>query len=114
MYLRRSNTHTHTRTHTPLYTVLLRKLPAELRGMPVFGYTVTVGTVLILPFYLYETMNGRPVPLTPVSIASILYVAIFPSVLAYLFWNTKTPMCATARFSGTPSLSCRGEKNECH
>ncbi len=73
-----------------LYTVLLRKLPAELRGMPVFGYTVTVGTLLILPFYLFETMNGRPVPLTPVSIASILYVAIFPSVLAYLFWNNAT------------------------
>ena len=73
-----------------LYTVLLRKLPAELRGMPVLGFTVTVGTLLILPFYLHETMNGRPVPLTPVSIASILYVAIFPSVLAYLFWNNAT------------------------
>ena len=73
-----------------LYTVLLRKLPMELHGMPVLGYTVTVGTILILPFYLYETMNGRPAPLSPVSIASILYVAIFPSVLAYLFWNNAT------------------------
>lgn len=73
-----------------LYTVLLIKLPLELRGMPVLGYTVTVGTLLILPFYLYETLNGRPVPLTPTSIASILYVAIFPSVLAYLFWNNAT------------------------
>jgi len=73
-----------------LYTVLLRKLPSELQGMPLLGYTVTFGTILILPFYLHETMNGRPVPLTPTSIASILYVAIFPSVLAYLFWNNAT------------------------
>jgi drug/metabolite transporter (DMT)-like permease len=73
-----------------LYTVLLKKLPEELRGIPVLGYTVTVGTILILPFYLHETMNGRPVPLTPTSIASILYVAIFPSVLAYIFWNHAT------------------------
>jgi drug/metabolite transporter (DMT)-like permease len=51
---------------------------------------VTLGTVLILPFYLLETWGGRPVPLSPASIASILYVAIFPSVLAYLFWNHAT------------------------
>ncbi|MGD8235501.1 MAG: DMT family transporter [Chromatiales bacterium] len=73
-----------------LYTVLLKKLPVELRGLPVLGYTVTLGTVLILPFYLLETWGGRPVPLSPASIASILYVAIFPSVLAYLFWNHAT------------------------
>ncbi|MDX1346129.1 MAG: DMT family transporter, partial [Sedimenticolaceae bacterium] len=36
-----------------LYTVLLRKLPVELHGMPVLGYTVTVGTILILPFCLF-------------------------------------------------------------
>ena len=72
------------------YTVLLKKLPVELRGLPVLGYTVTLGTVLILPFYLLETWGGRPVPLSPASIASILYVAIFPSVLAYLFWNHAT------------------------
>jgi drug/metabolite transporter (DMT)-like permease len=73
-----------------VYTVLLRKVPVELRGMPLMGYTVTLGTILILPFYLHETLSGRPLPVTPASVASILYVAIFPSVLAYFFWNHAT------------------------
>mgnify|MGYP001060505829 FL=1 len=73
-----------------LYTVLLKKVPAELRGIPLLGYTVTLGTILILPFYLHETLSGRPLAITPASVASILYVAIFPSVLAYFFWNHAT------------------------
>ena len=73
-----------------VYTVLLRKLPDGLRGMPLLGFTVTLGTLLILPFYVYETWNGRPMVVTPASVASVLYVAIFPSVLAYFFWNHAT------------------------
>mgnify|MGYP001817831074 FL=1 len=73
-----------------LYTVLLKKVPADLRGMPLLGYTVTLGTILILPFYLHDTLSGRPLVITPASVASILYVAIFPSVLAYFFWNHAT------------------------
>ena len=73
-----------------VYTVLLGKLPDGLRGMPLLGFTVTLGTLLILPFYVYETWNGRPMVVTPASVASVLYVAIFPSVLAYFFWNHAT------------------------
>lgn len=73
-----------------VYTVLLRKLPDGLRGMPLLGFTVTLGTLFILPFYVYETWNGRPMVVTPASVASVLYVAIFPSVLAYFFWNHAT------------------------
>jgi len=69
------------------YTVLLKRLPTEMKGLSLLGYTVTIGTLLIFPFYLHETLGGRPVPLSPVSLMSILYVALFPSVLAYLFWN---------------------------
>jgi drug/metabolite transporter (DMT)-like permease len=70
-----------------LYSVLLKRLPPGFKGLSLLGYTVTIGTLLILPFYLFESFSGRPVPMSATSVASILYVAIFPSVLAYLFWN---------------------------
>lgn len=72
------------------YTVLLKKLPAEFGGLPLLGYTMAIGTPLILPFYLHESLHGWPVPVTTASILSIGYVALFPSVLAYLFWNHAT------------------------
>lgn len=73
------------------YTVLLRKLPNELKGLPILGYTVAIGILGILPLYLYEMiMTTRSMPLNWISISSVLYVAIFPSVLSYLFWNHGT------------------------
>lgn len=74
-----------------LYTVLLRKLPNELKGLPILGYTIAIGVLGILPLYLYEiTMTSRSMPVNWISISSVLYVAIFPSVLSYLFWNHGT------------------------
>ncbi len=70
-----------------LYSVFLRHLPPGLGGLTLLGYTVSLGALIILPFYLGEIAAGRTFSLTPVSVGSILYVAVFPSLLAYLFWN---------------------------
>lgn len=74
-----------------LYTVLLRKLPNELKGLPILGYTIVIGILGILPLYLAEIiLTSRLMPINWISISSVLYVAIFPSVLSYLFWNHGT------------------------
>lgn len=80
-----------------IYTVLLRKLPAELKGLPVLGYTVLSGSLIILPFYLLETLDGRPMPVSVISISSVLFVALFPSVLSFLFWNHATQQLGANR-----------------
>ena len=73
-----------------LYTVLLRKLPQDLRGMPILGFTITLGALAILPLYMYESLTFQTMPVTLVSVASIAYVAVFPSLLSYMFWNHAT------------------------
>ena len=73
-----------------LYTVLLRKLPEGLKGLPILGFTVGLGALVILPFYLHESLTFQTMPITAVSVASIAYVAIFPSLLSYMFWNHVT------------------------
>lgn len=73
-----------------LYTVLLRKLPDGLKGLPILGFSVTLGALAILPFYLYESLTFQPMPFTLVSVSSIAYVAVFPSLLSYMFWNHAT------------------------
>ena len=73
-----------------LYTVLLRKLPQGLRGTPILGFSITLGALAILPLYLYESVTFQTMPVTAVSVASIAYVAVFPSLLSYMFWNHAT------------------------
>lgn len=73
-----------------VYTVLLRKLPPALKGLPFLGYSMVFGTLMILPFYLLESVNGQPMPVTLTSAMAVTYVSIFASLLAFLFWNNAT------------------------
>ncbi|MCB1761094.1 MAG: DMT family transporter [Gammaproteobacteria bacterium] len=69
------------------YSVLLKRRPAGFDGMPFLGYTIAFGTAFILPLYLWEVASGVSMHLTSTTLLSVLYVALFASILAYLFWN---------------------------
>lgn len=69
-----------------MYTVLLQKRP-KIHPLSFVFSTFILGVPMILPFYLFESFSGRPVSLSSVTLASFLYVAIFPSILSYLFYN---------------------------
>jgi len=69
------------------YSVLLRKLPQGLGGLTFLGYTIALGVLGITPLYIWEMYNGEFISLSRVTLGSVLYVSIFPSLLAYLFWN---------------------------
>jgi drug/metabolite transporter (DMT)-like permease len=68
------------------YTVLLRLRP------PVYGpsfafASFALGALLLLPFYVGETLLVRPMPATANATMAVAYVAIFASILAYLAFN---------------------------
>ena len=69
-----------------LYSVLLRKRPA-IHPLSLLTCTFAVGTVLLLPLYLWERQSSIPLVLSGPVVASLLYVATCPSILAYLYWN---------------------------
>jgi drug/metabolite transporter (DMT)-like permease len=70
-----------------LYSVLLRWRPTALPPLVLVAALALTGTVLLVPFYLWELAVLGPFAVTPSSVASILYVALFASVIAYIFWN---------------------------
>jgi drug/metabolite transporter (DMT)-like permease len=71
-----------------IYSILLRYRPAELDGFTFFGITVLIGSIALLPFSLIEYHYYSPVIVWQNStVLTILYMAIFPSILAYIFWN---------------------------
>jgi drug/metabolite transporter (DMT)-like permease len=69
-----------------VYTALLRRRPA-VHGLSFVAATFVVGALALLPLYAAETLWGRPLRLTGTAALAIGYVAVFPSVLAYLSYN---------------------------
>lgn len=70
-----------------LYSVCLRWRPPELDGFTFFGVTVLMGVLALVPFTLWELQSAAPVQWRPEAALTVVYMAIFPSILAYLFWN---------------------------
>ncbi|MEZ5583414.1 MAG: DMT family transporter [Candidatus Competibacteraceae bacterium] len=70
-----------------LYSVCLKWRPADLPPLVFLAATIAIGVPLLAPFYLWELANGARLAINAVTLASIVYVAVFPSILAFIFWN---------------------------
>ncbi len=69
------------------YTFLLRHRPAHLHPLSFLSAIVAIGLIPLSLLYAWELGQGERIELNPANITSILYVALFPSVLAFIFWN---------------------------
>jgi drug/metabolite transporter (DMT)-like permease len=78
-----------------IYTVCLRWRPRELSSSAFTGSLIAVGVAVLLPVFAWDYEAGHRTQWGPVTWSAIAYFAIFPSVLAYYFWNT-----AVARVGG--------------
>lgn len=70
-----------------VYTICLRWRPQALHPIGFLWVIGIVGLVGLTPFYLYELGSGRHLIATPQSIAVLFYTGIFPSLVAFVFWN---------------------------
>lgn len=70
-----------------LYSVCLRWRPAGLDPLAFLAATIAIGLALLAPLYLWDLANGGVFALNAASAGAIAYVAVFPSILAYVFWN---------------------------
>ncbi|MCP5419537.1 MAG: DMT family transporter [Gammaproteobacteria bacterium] len=70
-----------------LYSVCLRWRPTDLPPLAFLATTIAIGVPILLLLYLWDLSRGATLAIGPVTLASIAYVAIFPSILAYIFWN---------------------------
>jgi drug/metabolite transporter (DMT)-like permease len=69
-----------------LYSALLRRRPS-IHPLSFLAATFFLGAAGLLPFYLAELAFVGPFSLSRNIALSILYVALFPSVVAYFCWN---------------------------
>ena len=70
-----------------IYTICLRWRPPGLHLLTFLFVLVTVGDLAVLPLFLGELAWGRHMAVTATNIGALVSVALFSSVLAYIFWN---------------------------
>jgi drug/metabolite transporter (DMT)-like permease len=69
------------------YTIGLRWRPAGLHTLTFLFALIVIGDLAVLPLFIAEYAFGRHMVVTPGNVAAIVMVAMFSSVLAYVFWN---------------------------
>ncbi|WP_447761589.1 DMT family transporter [Sphingopyxis panaciterrae] len=78
-----------------LYSVLLRRRP-PVHPLSFLAASIIVGIAVIAPVYAVELWSGKRIVAAPGSALAIAYVSIFPSFLAYLFFNRGVDLIGSA------------------
>ncbi|MCL4296545.1 MAG: DMT family transporter [Anaerolineae bacterium] len=78
------------------YSALLRQRP-PIHPLSFIAATFIAGAVILLPFYLWENATGRVMSVDGVTLLTVAYVAIFPSILAYLCYNRGVELAGANR-----------------
>ena len=69
-----------------LYSAFLKWRP-QIHPMSFLVYTFGIGALGLLPLFVWQASGSMPMALNFNIMASIIYVAVFPSIVAYLCWN---------------------------
>jgi drug/metabolite transporter (DMT)-like permease len=81
------------------YALTLIRLPPEL-GVVVALFAITAtGTLILLPFYLWETVAVRAVPVNVTSISAILALALLVTIFGNLGWYAGNRIIGPSRAS---------------
>ena len=69
-----------------LYSALMPRRP-RTHQLSLISFTTGCGALMLLPFSIWEYSAGLTLKPDALTVATLVYVVIFPSTLAYLFFN---------------------------
>ncbi|HZR04123.1 MAG TPA: DMT family transporter [Burkholderiales bacterium] len=70
-----------------VYTVGLRWHPVRIHLLTFLFVIACIGDLAVLPFFAAEFLWVRRPEFTLTNISALLFVSVFSSILAYIFWN---------------------------
>ncbi len=71
-----------------IYSIFLKRYrPTDLSALSFLGSTMILGLIFLLPIYLLNPFNEAGLLINQASVLTLLYIALFPSIFAYLAWN---------------------------
>jgi drug/metabolite transporter (DMT)-like permease len=80
-----------------IYNTMVKKKPAAMNSVNFLFVIFLAGTVILLPFYLFELKNSGGFEINLPNISSILYLGLGASVICFLIWNKAIRNLGTGR-----------------
>src|SRR6185503_19481173 len=103
-----------------IYNTMVKKKPVAMHPLNFLLVVFLMGTVLLVPFYLYELNTEGGIALNVSNILVILYLGVAASVIAFLIWNKAIAKLGSGRtalfgnlipvFSSIEAVFILGEK----
>ncbi|HEY0236162.1 MAG TPA: DMT family transporter [Afipia sp.] len=69
-----------------VYSAMAARRP-PIQPISFLLFTCGCGSLFVAPLFIWEMCSGRTTPINATTIPVLVYIAIFPSALAYLFFN---------------------------
>ena len=79
-----------------VYAAMFRRRPAA-HPLSFLVATMGIGSMMILPFYIWEIAQGGTITGGVPARIAMAYIAVFPSFIAYLFFNRGIELIGPAR-----------------
>jgi drug/metabolite transporter (DMT)-like permease len=104
-----------------LYSALMPKRP-KINPLSLIAFTTGAGAVMLIPLVAWEVSIGDTLTFDTLTVLTLVFVVIFPSTLAYLFFNRGIEMIGPNRaapffhlvpvFGSVMAIVLLGEKPE--
>jgi drug/metabolite transporter (DMT)-like permease len=80
-----------------IYNTLVKKKPQAMSSVNFLFVIFLIGTIILVPFYLYELKNSGGFIINVSNLSSILYLGLGASVISFLIWNKAIRNLGTGR-----------------
>lgn len=82
-----------------LYSIYIKKLSVKMPSLAIFGFTLAIGFVLMIPAVAVELAFVPVNALTLGEWSALFYIGIFPSICSFLLWNRAVAMIGPSKAS---------------
>ena len=70
-----------------IYNTLVKKKPSQMKPVHFLFVVFLLGTILLIPFYVYEWRTEGGFVISIANISVLLYLGLGASVISFLLWN---------------------------
>jgi drug/metabolite transporter (DMT)-like permease len=70
-----------------IYNTMVKKKPKEMHSINFLFVVFLLGTIILIPFYIWEFKQQGGIALNLFNISSILYLGLGASVICFMIWN---------------------------
>ncbi len=70
-----------------IYTISLKKSTTSFSPLAFLASILALGLPILIPFFLWEISEKGLIEFSLLNLLSLFYFGIFPSLIAYIFWN---------------------------